>query len=81
MVERTAAVRVATEPTSTKPIAFENLSNWAGGVFDAISRRAYEIFNDNGQSFGHELENWLQAEENFFTPFTFTLPNQATLWN
>jgi hypothetical protein len=29
---------------------------------EAISRRAFEIWERNGRQLGHELENWLQAE-------------------
>jgi len=32
-------------------------------IQDRITRRAYEIFERNGGSFGGELENWLQAEQ------------------
>ncbi len=30
--------------------------------FDAVSRRAFEIWERNGRMPGHDLENWLQAE-------------------
>jgi HSP20 family molecular chaperone IbpA len=32
-------------------------------IQDRITRRAYEIFERNGGSFGRELDNWLQAEQ------------------
>jgi len=31
-------------------------------VHDLISRRAFEIFETNGRSFGHELDHWFRAE-------------------
>jgi len=31
-------------------------------IFDAISRRAFAIFQGDGRIFGHELDNWLRAE-------------------
>jgi HSP20 family protein len=37
-------------------------------TFDAISRRAFEIFEGNGRSFGHDVEDWLQAEKELFHP-------------
>jgi hypothetical protein len=29
---------------------------------EQIARRAYELYLDRGQTSGHELEDWLQAE-------------------
>jgi HSP20 family protein len=37
-------------------------------TFDAIARRAFEIFQRNGGQFGHELEHWFQAESELFHP-------------
>jgi len=37
-------------------------------VFDAVSRRAYEILEGNGRSFGHDIEDWFKAENELFEP-------------
>lgn len=37
-------------------------------MFDSVARRAYELFQSNGQSWGHDLEDWLQAEREIFHP-------------
>ena len=37
-------------------------------TFDAISRRAFEIFAGNGHVIGHDLENWFKAEGELFHP-------------
>jgi HSP20 family protein len=37
-------------------------------AFDAISRRAFEIFEGNGRLFGHDVKDWLQAEKEVFHP-------------
>ncbi len=37
-------------------------------AFDAISRRAYEIFDCNGHLDGHDLEDWFKAETELFHP-------------
>ena len=29
---------------------------------DAVSRRAYELFQERGRQPGHELDDWLRAE-------------------
>ncbi len=31
-------------------------------TYDAVSRRAFEIWERNGRMPGHDVENWLQAE-------------------
>lgn len=63
MAEKTAvAVQVAREPTAVKPFEVESLAEHVNAVFDAISRRAYEIFEGSGYAPGRELDNWFQAE-------------------
>jgi len=32
-------------------------------VFSAISRRAFELFENNGRIFGHDVEDWFKAEK------------------
>ncbi len=37
-------------------------------VYDSIARRAFELFKGNGQSAGHELDDWLRAEAEMLHP-------------
>jgi HSP20 family protein len=37
-------------------------------VYDSIARRAFELFKGNGQSAGHELDDWLRAESELLHP-------------
>jgi HSP20 family protein len=37
-------------------------------VYDSIARRAFELFKRNGQSAGHELDDWLRAEAEMLHP-------------
>ena len=39
-----------------------------GKAVDAISRKAYEIFERTGRLIGHDLENWFKAEAEIFHP-------------
>ena len=55
----TAAVRRAEEPA--KPINYVPLFDQIQDTFNAISRRAYEIFEGNGRSWGRDLEDWFVA--------------------
>jgi HSP20 family protein len=37
-------------------------------TYDSIARRAFELFEGNGHSFGHELDDWLRAEAELLHP-------------
>ena len=37
-------------------------------VYDSIARRAYELFKGNGQTAGHELDDWIRAESELLHP-------------
>lgn len=53
--------------TDTLPVKkAESLFDEIGRIEKRIMQRAYEIFDNNGHSFGKELENWLQAEKELF---------------
>lgn len=64
MVE-TTAVRRAEEP---KPIKYGSVFDQIQDTFNALSRRAYEIFDGNGRAFGRDLEDWFQAERELLHP-------------
>jgi HSP20 family protein len=61
MSEKATAVQVAKQPTALKPFASDFFER-ASEILQEISRRAYEIFEGNGRTFGRDLEDWLQAE-------------------
>jgi HSP20 family protein len=37
-------------------------------VYDSIARRAFELFKGNGQTAGHELDDWIRAEAELLHP-------------
>ena len=59
MGEATAVKRVE-EPA--RQIQNISLIDQIEDTFNALARRAYDIFEENGRAFGHDLENWLKAE-------------------
>lgn len=65
MVE-TAAVKRAEEPA--KPIKYGSIFDQLQDTFNALSRRAYEIFESDGRAFGRDLEHWFRAERELFHP-------------
>ena len=54
--------------TSLKPLPKSNLSDPIAEIYDTITRRPFEIFQDNGSVSGNDLENWLQAESEVLHP-------------
>jgi HSP20 family molecular chaperone IbpA len=68
MPEKSLAVRRAEEPSTIKPVKFESLLDRMDEVFNNITKRAFEIFEENGRIFGHELDDWLKAENEFLHP-------------
>ena len=61
-----AAVRRVEEPA--KIVKHPSLFARMEETFNALTRRAYEIFNSNGRIFGRDLDNWLQAERELLHP-------------
>ena len=68
MAEKSTAVQIAKEPTTPRPVTFENAFDRANAIFEAISHRAYEIFEGNGYAPGHDLDHWFQAEKELLHP-------------
>ena len=68
MAEKSTAVQPAKEQALSKPTTFESLFDRADEVFDAISRRAYEIFEGKGYTAGGAIGDWFQAEKELLHP-------------
>lgn len=68
MREQSTAVQSAKEPALPVVGSFEDISNRIREAFDAITRRAFEIFDNRGRTFGRDLDDWLQAESEVFHP-------------
>ncbi len=68
----TAQSATAMQPSktsaTTKHSQNENVQDRMEQVFDSIEKRAFDIFNNNGRWFGHELSDWLQAESEILHP-------------
>jgi HSP20 family protein len=47
-------------------------------IFENIARRAFEIFEGNGRMFGHDLDNWFQAERELLHPLNVGLAETET---
>jgi HSP20 family protein len=62
----TAAVKRVEEPI--RPVKYSSLLDQIEQTFNSLSRRAYEIFENNGRAFGRDLEHWFQAERELLHP-------------
>ena len=68
MAAGTVAVQKANEPIAIRTATTEGSLEDVQKAFDAISRRAFEIFESNGRAIGHDGEDWLKAESELFHP-------------
>ena len=66
MATSVAVQRAEEKPVTITPV--ENLIDRIGKTSQAITRRAYEIFEGNGRRFGHDLEDWFKAEMDMLHP-------------
>jgi HSP20 family molecular chaperone IbpA len=65
------AVRRVEEPA--KIVKYPSLFAQMEETFNALTHRAYEIFNSNGRIFGRDLDNWLQAERELLHPVALNI--------
>lgn len=58
---------------TNKPPKFGTVFDQVEATFNALARRAYEIFDGNGRKLGHDLEDWFQAERELLHPVKVTV--------
>ncbi len=63
-----SATRVVLQPTQVKIVEPQTLLERLNKLSEQISRRAYEIFESNGRTHGHDLEDWFTAESDILPP-------------
>lgn len=67
MTETSVTVQGAKEtPVAITPVA--SLTERIDKTFQAITQRAFEIFERNGHQFGHDLDDWFKAEMDLLHP-------------
>jgi HSP20 family protein len=57
-----------TEGLAKKPSQIEDVFEQFDRIYEKLARRAFEIFSTSGKGFGHDLENWFQAESELLHP-------------
>ncbi len=63
-----AVQRAEEKPVAIAPVKFESLMDRINKVSQAITQRAYQIFEGNGRRFGRELDDWFKAETDLLHP-------------
>jgi HSP20 family protein len=63
-----SATQVGLEPTQVKIVEQRTMLERLNKLTEQISRRAYEIFESNGKTCGHDLEDWFKAESEILPP-------------
>jgi HSP20 family molecular chaperone IbpA len=51
------------EPTKPEILSYDEARKFLDGFNDLVSRRAYELFERDGQMDGNDVAHWLQAEQ------------------
>lgn len=70
MPEQATAVQTSreTRPSLPKLIRSTDLLKEVEDLYNSITRRAFEIFENNGRMIGRDLEDWFQAESELLHP-------------
>ena len=63
-----SVTQTASVPTLVKIVEPQTLGERLNKLTEQISRRAYEIFEENGKVFGRDLEDWFKAESEILPP-------------
>jgi len=73
MTEGSTATQTALEATQVRIVEPRTLLERFNKLSDQISRRAYEIFEGRGKTFGQDLEDWFKAESEILHPVQFRM--------
>jgi HSP20 family protein len=61
-------VKTSTVPVKINTVGTETLIDRAREIYEAIARRAYQMFDGRGREDGYQLEDWLSAERELLRP-------------
>jgi len=62
------AMQPAKESVPVKNPPSQDMFDRMQDIYKKISQRAFEIFNNNGKWFGHDVDDWLHAEAELLHP-------------
>jgi HSP20 family protein len=62
------AIQSAKVPVAVKKSTTDDVFDQIEETYNAIARRAFEIFDNRGRWFGNDLEDWFRAESELLQP-------------
>ena len=62
------AAQQSREPIQVKQSGTSDIFDQIQQTYNSVARRAFELFENNGRWFGHELDDWLRAESELLHP-------------
>jgi HSP20 family protein len=68
MTAQTAPAVPAKTTAIRGPAESQKILNQMERIYDAVARRAFEIFEGNGRWNGHDIDDWLEAESEIIHP-------------
>lgn len=81
MTESSMAIQRAPEATSLKVVEPKTLFERIDRIHGSIARRAFEIFENCGGVFGHELDHWFKAEGELLHPVHMNITESDEMFN
>jgi HSP20 family protein len=67
-MKQSTAVQRARARAHLRLVSSDQIFDRMRETYDAIARRAFEIFEGNGRRFGRDLEDWFRAERELLHP-------------
>ena len=69
---------VAIRRASTSTALTQSLYDYMNEIYDKIAQQAFSLFESNGRTHGHDLEDWLKAEAEILNPVPLELSETDT---
>ncbi|HYL55142.1 MAG TPA: Hsp20/alpha crystallin family protein [Gemmatimonadales bacterium] len=77
MKTQSTAVQRGREGAHLQLVSSDQIFDHMKATFDAVARRAFEIFETNGRRWGRELDDWFQAERELLHPLHLEVSETA----
>lgn len=72
-MKQSTAIQRARHPAHLRLVSADQIFDQMKETFDAVARRAFEIFERNGRRLGHDVEDWFQAERELLHPVSLDI--------
>jgi HSP20 family protein len=79
--DKSAGVQTARSSTALRMVEPRTLIHRIDRVYDSIARRAFELFESSGGTFGRDWEDWFQAEAELLHPVHVHIDETSTAFS